>query len=83
MLFLVASLLVLNGILALALMRARDANAVLRAREREIQRLIEIVKEQNDRLMHLSGRTWTPPPPSVSPPPQEEEKPDTEWVAFS
>lgn len=30
--------------------------------ERQIDKLLAIIDKQNDRLMHLAGRTWQPSP---------------------
>lgn len=40
-------------------------------RERTLLRLLEsqqqTIRELNDRIMYLAGRTWTPPPPGDEP----------------
>lgn len=41
----------------------RRLDAILREHRKERQELIAVIRDLNDRLMHLTGRTWTPPPP--------------------
>lgn len=40
----------------------RVSKSDTRAHERERNAYLMIIKEQNDRLMHLAGRTWQLPP---------------------
>jgi hypothetical protein len=46
------------------------------ARERTLLRLIEqqqrVIADMADRLMHMSGQTWTPPPMPTETPYEEE-----------
>lgn len=55
--------------------RRRTVDALVRQHVREKEALLAVIREQNDRLMHLAGRPWALPPRDPAPVREDEDTP--------
>lgn len=65
----------LPGVAAL-MYRRKTVEAIVRQHQRERDGLLAVIREQNDRIMHLAGRTFAPTPLDLHVWPVEELEPD-------
>lgn len=57
--------------------RRKTVEALLRQNQREIDRLLTVIADQNDRLMYLAGMAWNLPPSEPLELEHEEPEPTT------
>lgn len=62
--------------------RRKTVEAIVRQHQREREGLLTVICDQNDRIMHLAGRTFTPTPLDLHTWPVDVEfEPEDELVA--